>query len=227
MTQLTELDYESIENAVLETARGRWFLGEHKKRHASIDTPAILDAIARLEKVMASINVGEPDRQQPDKVSAAPFTPATINIPSPATEAVKEAATEAAKEPDKAPVDQASQPSVDKLQFFKNDEDLFADDTSAFLSKTPVQENAQEVSPAPEPARERFKIFKKSSKDDQVDADQLEVEKKVPDPILHPTTQEQDRIIVIRNTSGEDITIPLADDFEDTPETDQSGANVR
>ena len=42
-------DYEDIEQAVMESARGRWFLAEYAKRIRATDTALILDAIHRLE----------------------------------------------------------------------------------------------------------------------------------------------------------------------------------
>ncbi|MCC2112220.1 MAG: protein phosphatase CheZ [Hyphomicrobiales bacterium] len=45
-------DYEAIEAAVLETARGRWFLDEYARRHRVADTAVVLDAIGRLEQLV-------------------------------------------------------------------------------------------------------------------------------------------------------------------------------
>lgn len=42
-------DYETIHAAVMETARGRWFLHEYARRNRHADTSQILDALARLE----------------------------------------------------------------------------------------------------------------------------------------------------------------------------------
>ncbi len=42
-------DYEAIEAALLESARGRWFLAEYSRRNRSADTRMLLDAITRLE----------------------------------------------------------------------------------------------------------------------------------------------------------------------------------
>lgn len=50
LTPLRQEDYEAIEAAVMETARGRWFLAEYAKRHRSADTGMLLDAIQKLEK---------------------------------------------------------------------------------------------------------------------------------------------------------------------------------
>ncbi len=222
VTQLTELDYDAIENAVMATARGRWFLSEYKKRHGNTGTPEILDAIARLEKVITSINIGElAQKSQETTQPAVPaFTPAVVDMPK-ANETITPGAKTLSKE---------------NLQFFSNDEDLFADDTSPFLSEAipakapvestdpaePVPEKAS-TSPKPEqtpaPTSDRFKVFKKSPNDitteENAPAKEL-ASGKVPDPTMQPTTEEQDRIVVIRNATGDDIDIPLADEPGDS-----------
>lgn len=50
---LAEADYGAIEQAVMETARGRWFLAEYAKRNRHSDTVAVLDAIGKLESAVA------------------------------------------------------------------------------------------------------------------------------------------------------------------------------
>lgn len=50
---LTEADFETIEDAVMETARGRWFLREYARRVKAADTDVLLDALARIERVVA------------------------------------------------------------------------------------------------------------------------------------------------------------------------------
>jgi hypothetical protein len=44
-----EADYETLEAAVMETARGRWFLAEYARRRRAEDLPRFLAAIERLE----------------------------------------------------------------------------------------------------------------------------------------------------------------------------------
>ncbi|MCW2310253.1 protein phosphatase CheZ [Rhodobium gokarnense] len=51
-TPLPDKDYEIIEQAVMETARGRWFLSEFARRNRSADTRVLLEAISRLESVV-------------------------------------------------------------------------------------------------------------------------------------------------------------------------------
>jgi hypothetical protein len=50
---LREEDYDAIEAAVMETARGRWFLAEFARRNRNADTAAVLGAIERLERAVA------------------------------------------------------------------------------------------------------------------------------------------------------------------------------
>lgn len=40
-----DADYETIEAAVMETARGRWFLQEYARRNRNADTQAVLSAL--------------------------------------------------------------------------------------------------------------------------------------------------------------------------------------
>lgn len=51
---LSDEDYGAIEAAVMETARGRWFLAEYARRNRNADTDAVLAAIRRLERLVQS-----------------------------------------------------------------------------------------------------------------------------------------------------------------------------
>ncbi len=57
--------YEALESAVMESARGRWFLAEYAKRNRAADTLMLLDALKKLENV-ASTSPMKPDKPQPD-----------------------------------------------------------------------------------------------------------------------------------------------------------------
>jgi hypothetical protein len=52
--QPSEEDYDAISEAFMETARGRWFLGEYAKRNRNADTRMVLDAVARIEQSLAA-----------------------------------------------------------------------------------------------------------------------------------------------------------------------------
>ena len=64
--ELSEHDFETIEDAVMETARGRWFLREYARRMRSADTNRLLDALSRIERVVS----GQSAPVQPDTALA-------------------------------------------------------------------------------------------------------------------------------------------------------------
>ena len=51
---ITEADYEAIEDAVMETARGRWFLKEYARRMRAAETAGLLSVLERIEKMVKS-----------------------------------------------------------------------------------------------------------------------------------------------------------------------------
>jgi hypothetical protein len=55
-------DFEAIEQAVLETARGRWFLDEYASRLRARETADLLAGIARLESAVAASHDALMDR---------------------------------------------------------------------------------------------------------------------------------------------------------------------
>src|SRR3954454_11375925 len=57
---LSEIDYEQIEGAVMETARGRWFLAEYARRNRNADTTMLLKALERIEGAMRGQQSVEP-----------------------------------------------------------------------------------------------------------------------------------------------------------------------
>jgi chemotaxis regulatin CheY-phosphate phosphatase CheZ len=57
---LSEADYEAIEGAVMETARGRWFLAEYARRNRNADTTMLLKALERIEGAMRGQRSVEP-----------------------------------------------------------------------------------------------------------------------------------------------------------------------
>jgi hypothetical protein len=51
---MTDVDYETIEAAVTETVRGRWFLKEFARRQRGAEVKLMLDAMNRLETLVAA-----------------------------------------------------------------------------------------------------------------------------------------------------------------------------
>ncbi len=49
---MSEADYQAIEAAVMETVRGRWFLAEFARRGRAEEMRQMLEAVARLERIM-------------------------------------------------------------------------------------------------------------------------------------------------------------------------------
>ena len=58
-TGLNEVDFESIEAAVMETARGRWFLAEYARRCRAEDNARLVSAVDRLESAAAAARAQE------------------------------------------------------------------------------------------------------------------------------------------------------------------------
>jgi hypothetical protein len=65
----SEEDYDAISHAFLETARGRWFLGEFAKRNRNADTRMVLDAVARIEQTLADQKQPLPDNRLPEALA--------------------------------------------------------------------------------------------------------------------------------------------------------------
>jgi hypothetical protein len=78
---LNAADYDAIEAAVMETARGRWFLIEYDRRRRAAETAQLLQAVTRLERAVGT--GGAP-------ALAAPVKPAAL--PAPAREPLHHAA---------------------------------------------------------------------------------------------------------------------------------------
>lgn len=51
LSPLSAADYDAIAAAVMETARGRWFMAEYARRNRQADTEMVLSAIVRLERL--------------------------------------------------------------------------------------------------------------------------------------------------------------------------------
>jgi chemotaxis protein CheZ len=66
----SENDYEAIEAAVKETARGRWFLEEFAERNRHADTRLVLDAIQRLQRSVLGAEPAPAPAQQIPEVRA-------------------------------------------------------------------------------------------------------------------------------------------------------------
>jgi chemotaxis regulatin CheY-phosphate phosphatase CheZ len=69
---LSEAEYNAIEAAVLETARGRWFLAEYARRNRHADTTMLIAALDRIETALrGESSVESVDRFRFDLVEMA------------------------------------------------------------------------------------------------------------------------------------------------------------
>ena len=80
-----DADYEAIKAAVMETARGRWFLGEHarRNRHAETDRLAVL-----LEEIRAAVQTTKAPTTAGANIGAAfipVLRPSQTSLAGPAT----------------------------------------------------------------------------------------------------------------------------------------------
>ncbi|CAN5411803.1 hypothetical protein BH10PSE7_BH10PSE7_34500 [soil metagenome] len=71
-------EYEAIEQAVMESPRGRWFLTEFAKRNRTADTHMLLSALKRLEEVIGPGDDMETPSLIPDFAKAILSTRAEI-----------------------------------------------------------------------------------------------------------------------------------------------------
>jgi hypothetical protein len=68
---LGDLDFDTIEAAVMETARGRWFLKEYARRNRNADTQAVLEALERLKEKRLDANTVAPLMAYLEEMAAA------------------------------------------------------------------------------------------------------------------------------------------------------------
>ncbi|MEH2486935.1 hypothetical protein [Bradyrhizobium sp. AZCC 2230] len=92
-----EQDYDAIREAFMETARGRWFLGEYAKRNRNADTSMVLDAVAKIEEALAAQRQPVVEDRLPEALVA--IRRAVEDAESAAAEAFDPAALEASLAP--------------------------------------------------------------------------------------------------------------------------------
>jgi hypothetical protein len=96
----TEADYDAICGAFMETARGRWFLGEYAKRNRNADTRMVLDAVERIEATLAT------QKAAPDH-SLAELLPAITELIASASQRILESLPKTDIRPATEPIQRA------------------------------------------------------------------------------------------------------------------------
>jgi hypothetical protein len=66
-----DLDFDAIEAAVMETARGRWFLKEYARRNRNADTQLVLEAVSRLKEPASAGNGADQLRAELQEMASA------------------------------------------------------------------------------------------------------------------------------------------------------------
>ena len=226
-------DYDAIERAVMETPRGRWFLAERDKRLRTVETQRILDALKKLEGVLAAV----------------PPPTAPVN----GTEVLKAIAVQRAIQERHAPVDATKQPasiaiaeltsasaetvaqtlSMKNMKYFKQDEAIFtpaepaAPKLAVVETETPAQKPKAMLSPKPEDAvakGARLIVNRIAPADAQpaavatvpetpsVPADHASAVESPPATAAAESVDKR-RIVIIRRTAAELMEVPLQADL--------------
>ena len=211
----TQKDFETIEAAVLESPRGRWFLSEYTRRNRAADTLMLLEAIAKLERGIAehspdqvseelaaglqglsqSIGAALDGILQPGDVWEA-TDDVLIGRVRHAVEQLSEVKRQVdgllAGRPAGAAAEGEPALTAESTSFFEGDEALFepAPEAGAAPSPAPVQTSVRGVPAAPPLASS-------------------------------PKAEPKDRIVFIRRASSEETSIPLADEAGDLRSTGQ------
>ncbi len=152
--ELEAEDFEEIREAVMETARGRWFLDQYASRVRAAETEGLIAGMRRLETALSANH----DAVMARLASALAREPAT---PRPAPAAAPEI-------------------SPRHMKYYRNDEDIFEPAPQAQIAALP-------------------------------DLTLLPV--LPPEPVVEPGPPAKRRIVIIRHKPGEQIDVPLADDF--------------
>lgn len=200
MPAITE-NFEAVEQAVLESPRGRWFLAEYSSRLRARETAAVVDQVKSLEAAVSANHDAIMSRLA--QALAQPSQTAMPAIASPA--------------PDLAPK---------HMKFFKQDEEIFEAAPRAAIgvvkpatpppenkgakltiTRTPGPSTAVETPPAqvepPAPAVEP-QAMEPGAVEPPVAA--------APEPVAEAPPKR--RIVIIRHKPGEEIDVPLENEMQ-------------
>jgi hypothetical protein len=216
--EFTNQDFDAIEAAVLNTARGRWFLAEHARRHRAADTATLLAAIGKLERTMVpGASQGDPGllagldriaRQAAD--ARREVAGAREALPGPSAVRIDRALDllSQAQEGLEALIDAhapsasavaASPPAPltsENLQYFSTDEELFR-----------ATERVGEAAPE---GKARIKVVRTRTAGSDAGEPAAAAQPSLR-PQLGQEPEERRRIVVIRGRPSQETHIPLAE----------------
>jgi hypothetical protein len=143
-SDLSPEDFDAIRDAVMETARGRWFLDEYAARLRTAETAGLLDGLKRLEKAVAANH----DAMMARLADALLSDDEDLALDAPQTYCAEEPVAELAPR---------------HMKFYRGDEDIFEPAPHATIAAVPEPKRPVLVEPeAPDapPQRQRIVIIR-------------------------------------------------------------------
>lgn len=195
--KLEDLDFEALEQAVRQSPKGNWFLDEYARRLRSGETTNILEAIAKLERVITS-NVPAPalaHAETPIQAKQLRYFRQDEELfveqqPAPALTVVEPSPAPAAIEAAPAPVQPEAPPSEAKTPA--------AEQRGARLKILRIEQPAVVTTDLPTAGDAEVPLSAPNAQFSVQPADDMPARKQ--------------RIIITRQAAAEDITIPLLED---------------
>jgi hypothetical protein len=183
--------FESLEAAVMETQRGRWFLEEYAKRQRSAESLAIIDILRKLETSIASSS-------PKDMAPANPINPEQLKFFKKDEEMfVAPVAAPALKMVPPSPVTEAQPPAQHKGAKLKIQR-VSADQASA---ERPEAEVAAEAPVSPEKA-------------ETPPVAEVAIQPEPAKVSAEPAPEPRPRVVIIRRPASEAVEIPMMDEHK-------------
>jgi hypothetical protein len=197
LSAYTQKDYEAIEGAVLESPRGRWFLGEFARRNRAADTLMLLEAIRKLERGVAENSADQLSADLAAELQDVSETIASTIDRGAGGDELPKAVDRLARIKEKIDGLLARHCDMgqgeltgENLSFFAGDEDLFE---AAPAAPAAPAASAPSLSVVGEPEERTMPARQ---------------------PVEAPRGDPKDRIVFIRRGSSQETSIPLADEAE-------------
>lgn len=197
-------DFDAIRDAVMETPRGRWFLGEFENRLRRQDTASVLESVKRLEEAVSHSH----DAIMQHLAEALARGPLAGPSPQPGPQ------------PDLAPR---------HMKYFRQDEDIFEPAPQATIAAVPDAPQKQaEAKPAVQKGAKLIirRTGEAAAAEVLVEAAPVPeappAEAPVAEAMLAPRpelveppqpSEPKRRIVIIRHKPGEDIEVPLQNEM--------------
>lgn len=181
-----DLDFEALESAVRQSPKGSWFLEEYARRLRSNETSNILDAIAKLERIITSQG---PVLETPSGQASMPARQLRYFKQD------EEIFEKASPAPTVAAVETVATPETTKTQ-------TVTEQRGARLKIMRVEQPA--VLSSPEPVSDAAEVPAAQAADEAKPA--------AASTVASQAERHRQRIIISRHAAPEGLTIPLVED---------------